>query len=624
MKTNRLLFILFVLLIAVSCSKAAEEQPVVASPSNDVQEVIVDTSAEEIEEEAPSIPSLMSIQPLQVIEEELDGFMLGDTIRNFDFMDISGEEYSIEELLEQKELILINFFSTKIIPSIDELVFIQQAYEEYKDRVAVISLSIEETDSLEYIKGGADPLGITFLMGRDENDILLNELNTGVLPTSIVVDRFGKIACIDDNAYYSKDAYVNLFEYFLSEDYTETRTFKYFPGPASDVAQPSAEDLYAALDANSERIVFNSLTDKLLWPMVIEELDGKTIVKPSNLYQNTSSTLSFTVDGKAGESIKINFKTEPLTPLFLIEITANEVPVKYFSGPFEWFDYIYEFESDGNVDFTVNAYRIFEYEDPTPFYIDSIVLLDQEETAKALEHYYIHKPNGKTDFKINNESAKRVTILDQAKLFKTQGIDTFFFIADEDHVDISLSIDDYPGKYVLFNNSYGYIPVDYIYDRVGYRCIIGDIGHSNKLYEELDLIDLSTKDLLFSIYVFNSEMDVEDFLMDAGLDKDDWEYSKDQRYGYLEEDEIPEAVDYTVKYVDQNNEPISNATFQVCDDNICQVFVTDENGKSTFSLPPQSYEIHTLALPDGYEMNLDESIYTLLMGGTIKLEATKN
>ena len=175
MKTNRLLFILFVLLIAVSCSKAAEEQPVVASPSNDVQEVIVDTSVEEIEEEAPSIPSLMSIQPLQVIEEELDGFMLGDTIRNFDFMDISGEEYSIEELLEQKELILINFFSTKIIPSIDELVFIQQAYEEYKDRVAVISLSIEETDTLEYIKGGADPLGITFLMGRDENDILLNE-----------------------------------------------------------------------------------------------------------------------------------------------------------------------------------------------------------------------------------------------------------------------------------------------------------------------------------------------------------------------------------------------------------------------------------------------------------------
>lgn len=53
--------------------------------------------------------------------------------------------------------------------------------------------------------------------------------------------------------------------------------------------------------------------------------------------------------------------------------------------------------------------------------------------------------------------------------------------------------------------------------------------------------------------------------------------------------------------MDQNGQPVAGVTCQVCDDDNCMVYVSDENGVCEFTLPPYAYEIHTLKVPEGYE-----------------------
>ena len=82
-------------------------------------------------------------------------------------------------------------------------------------------------------------------------------------------------------------------------------------------------------------------------------------------------------------------------------------------------------------------------------------------------------------------------------------------------------------------------------------------------------------------------------------------------------------VTYTVTYVDQNGAPVPGVMCQVCDDSMCQVFVSDANGVCEFTLPANSYEIHTLKLPEGYEGDTDTVTKAPVQGGELNFTLTK-
>ena len=84
-----------------------------------------------------------------------------------------------------------------------------------------------------------------------------------------------------------------------------------------------------------------------------------------------------------------------------------------------------------------------------------------------------------------------------------------------------------------------------------------------------------------------------------------------------------DAVSYTIRYVDQNGDPVAGVTCQVCDAELCMVYVSDADGLCQFTLPPYAYEVHTLRLPGGYTGDMETVTLAPAAGGTLVLRLEK-
>ena len=93
--------------------------------------------------------------------------ILGQAVPDFTAEDTEGNTFSLSEALKDHEAVLINIWATWCPPCRQEFPDLNEAYEQYKDRVAFIALSSERNDTLSVIADFRTENGITFPMGRE-------------------------------------------------------------------------------------------------------------------------------------------------------------------------------------------------------------------------------------------------------------------------------------------------------------------------------------------------------------------------------------------------------------------------------------------------------------------------
>ena len=81
---------------------------------------------------------------------------------------------------------------------------------------------------------------------------------------------------------------------------------------------------------------------------------------------------------------------------------------------------------------------------------------------------------------------------------------------------------------------------------------------------------------------------------------------------------------YTLKFVDQNGDAVSGVTAQVCKDDVCMLYTSDDAGVCSFELEPFAYEIHILKLPEGYSGDTETITTAPEKGGELSFTLTKN
>ncbi len=118
------------------------------------------------------------------------GSHLANRLADFTFTTYDGESFSLYETLQKKDMVLINIWATWCGPCRMEFPYMEEAYEDYKDRIEIFALSCEPDDTDEVLKDFAEELGLTFPMGRDSAG-LSSTFRVNAIPTSIVIDRFG-------------------------------------------------------------------------------------------------------------------------------------------------------------------------------------------------------------------------------------------------------------------------------------------------------------------------------------------------------------------------------------------------------------------------------------------------
>ena len=153
------------------------------------------------------------------VDVETLTYKLGDAVMDFSVIGPDGTEYTLSSLFSGKRAVVLNFFYNGCQPCMLEFPFLQEAYAEYSDKIAVLAMNPVDGDDASVAKLQKD-MGITFPMvkcGPEWESIM----QISAYPTTVIIDRFGNICLIHTGSVTSAKTFKDAFAYFTADDYKQ-------------------------------------------------------------------------------------------------------------------------------------------------------------------------------------------------------------------------------------------------------------------------------------------------------------------------------------------------------------------------------------------------------------------
>lgn len=146
-------------------------------------------------------------------------YSLGDAVLDFTVTTPDGTDYTLSQLLQGKKAVVLNFWFLNCGPCRMEFPYLQEAYEQLGDDIAVLALNPNDGDNEQVAAFQADN-GYTFPMAKcDERWSKMMQI--GAYPTTVVIDRYGNICLIHENMVTQTQTFLDMFSYFISDDYEQ-------------------------------------------------------------------------------------------------------------------------------------------------------------------------------------------------------------------------------------------------------------------------------------------------------------------------------------------------------------------------------------------------------------------
>tara|TARA_Y100001960_G_C14763839_1_gene875722 strand:- start:12 stop:521 length:510 start_codon:yes stop_codon:yes gene_type:complete len=112
------------------------------------------------------------------------------TFANIEINLFTGEQIKLADL--KGKVILLNFWASWCPPCRWEMPYFEKAWKEYKDQDIVfigISQDLDVNDAKEF----AESTGVTYHLGLDPENRMSIELDVIELPTTVILDKYGKV-----------------------------------------------------------------------------------------------------------------------------------------------------------------------------------------------------------------------------------------------------------------------------------------------------------------------------------------------------------------------------------------------------------------------------------------------
>lgn len=107
---------------------------------------------------------------------------------------VEGASLELERLLERGP-VLLDFWATWCRPCLAELPELQQLHARYAERgLTVIGISIDGPRNFAKVRPFVQRLGLTFPVALDEDGSLQQRFHVSAAPTTVLIDRDGRIA----------------------------------------------------------------------------------------------------------------------------------------------------------------------------------------------------------------------------------------------------------------------------------------------------------------------------------------------------------------------------------------------------------------------------------------------
>lgn len=144
---------------------------------------------------------------------------LGDVMFDFTVTSTEGVEYTLSELLKEKDAVVLNFWYLQCAPCRQEFPYLQEAYEAYADRIEVLAMNPVDGNDAEIAAYGKE-LGLTFPMfSCDPN--WASAMKLMAYPTTVIIDRYGVISLVHTGSVTATKVFTDAFSHFTAEDYEQ-------------------------------------------------------------------------------------------------------------------------------------------------------------------------------------------------------------------------------------------------------------------------------------------------------------------------------------------------------------------------------------------------------------------
>ena len=295
-------------------------------------------------------------------------YQKGDLMYDFTVYDVfTNKELTLYDLLDEEnggyKAVILNFWYTTCSACIAEFPFMIEAYDsviagtelKYSDEVAIITINNTFAgggETVDEVKLFAENMGFNFFTAidydYDDTNLTMDAALTAMFsvdayPTTVIIDRYGLIAELEEGAVTATEKWTETFDKYIADNYTpeysgdgdeETGGYK-----APDVEHPDYDSLSVINGTNHDGTTFDGVYSRednddadITWPWIIEELDGKTCIRPSNKDQNPSfATIYMTTNLKKGEALAFDYfsSTESYDKLY---VTVDGVIATNISG----------------------------------------------------------------------------------------------------------------------------------------------------------------------------------------------------------------------------------------------------------------------------------------------------
>lgn len=147
-------------------------------------------------------------------------YVLGDSMGDYLVTDWHDYDYKFSQVLKDKKAIVLNFWFINCVPCQMEFPYLQKAYEQYEDDIEVIAINPVDSnfnDILKYVQ--KNELMLPVAQGEEA---WISAFDLQGFPTTVVIDRYGKVAFMHTGAITEEGVFEKIFEFFSNDSYKQS------------------------------------------------------------------------------------------------------------------------------------------------------------------------------------------------------------------------------------------------------------------------------------------------------------------------------------------------------------------------------------------------------------------
>ncbi len=272
---------------------------------------------------------------------------LGDVMYDFTVTAPDGTKFVLSEVLKEKKMALLNFWYTGCSWCVTEFPYMEQAYQQYQDKVAIVGLDpLGETDAAISAFPANHNLSLSFPLAACPST-WANTFGITGYPTSVIVDRYGVICLIEAGAITSLTPFTSLFEVMTAEDYQQklyNNIGELVVNPKPTYTMDSSENIAALINSGDVQVTYHPEDDEdskeYAWPFIEAEKNGEKCLKASNQGIDSSFGVIYAdVTLKAGQALGLDYliSTETGSDTFVVIVDGQDIfTISGVNDPEKW------------------------------------------------------------------------------------------------------------------------------------------------------------------------------------------------------------------------------------------------------------------------------------------------